>query len=229
VVACFHALESGVKPHTLLFDLDGTLTDPKLGITRCMRYAFERLSVICPADEVLASSIGPPLRGTFATLLRTSDAAQIEQALGLYRQRFSTLGLYENEIYTDVPAMLDAVRGSGVAAFVATSKPKVYATRILEHFGLLNFFKGIYGPELDDRYDKAALLAQLLVQERVSAEGAVMIGDRGVDVLAAKANRVGSVGVMWGYGSEAELAEAGADLLCRHPDELLLTLAQLAT
>src|SRR4026208_1135182 len=93
-LGCFHALESGVKPHTLLFDLDGTLTDPKLGITRCMRYAFERLSALCPPGEVLPSAMGPPLRGTFATLLRTSDAAQIEQALDLYRQRFSTLGLY---------------------------------------------------------------------------------------------------------------------------------------
>jgi phosphoglycolate phosphatase len=216
-----------VIPHTLLFDLDGTLTDPKVGITRCMRYAFERLSSTCPPDEVLASYIGPPLRGTFATLLRTSDTARIEQAISLYRQRFSMLGLYENEIYKGVPAMLDALARSGVAAFVATSKPRVYATRILEHFGLRGFFKAVYGPELEDQYhDKVALLADLLRQEQVRAEGAVMIGDRAVDVVAAKANKVGSVGVTWGYGSEAELAEAGADVLCRHPHELPMTLAQ---
>jgi phosphoglycolate phosphatase len=140
------------------------------------------------------------------------------------------LGLYENEIYTGVPALLDALARTGVAAFVATSKPRVYATRILEHFGLLGFFSAVYGPELDDQYhDKVALLANLLRQEQVRAEGAVMIGDRAVDVVAAKVNNVGSVGVTWGYGSEAELAEAGADVLCRHPDELLLTLGQFTT
>ena len=111
----------------LLFDLDGTLTDPRPGIVGCMRFALDRLGISCPSDDVLASYIGPPLRGTFATLLDTSDAERIEEALRLYRQRFADTGLYENKVYEGVPAMLDTLGRVACAAYVATSKPAVYA------------------------------------------------------------------------------------------------------
>lgn len=211
----------------LLFDLDGTLTDPRRGIVGSIRFALDRLQVSCPSDDVLAGYIGPPLRGTFATLLDTSDAERIEEALRLYRQRFTDTGLYENKVYEGVPAMLDAVGQAGCAAYVATSKPAVYAERIVSHFRLDHHFRKVYGAELDGRWDdKAELLAHLLATEGVSASASVMVGDRAADILAAKANEVRSIGVLWGYGSEAELTDAGADLLCRTPLELAAHLSE---
>jgi phosphoglycolate phosphatase len=205
----------------LLFDLDGTLTDPRPGIVGCIRHALDRLSVACPTDDALARHIGPPLRGTFATLLGTSETEQIEEAMRLYRERFAETGLYENQVYDGVPAMLEAVCKGASATYVATSKPAVYASRIVKHFGLNHHFTRVYGPELDGRFDdKAELLGHLLRTEAVAAEMAVMIGDREADIHAAKANGVRSVGVLWGYGTERELREAGADRLCATPQEL---------
>jgi phosphoglycolate phosphatase len=205
----------------LLFDLDGTLTDPKPGIVGCMRFALDQLRVSCPSDDVLAGYIGPPLRGTFATLLDTSDAGRIEEALRLYRQRFADTGLYENKVYEGVSAMLDTVGHMGCAAYVVTSKPAVYAERIVSHLRLGHHFRKVYGAELDGRWDdKAECLAYLLATEGVGPSASVMVGDRAVDIMAAKANEVRSIGVLWGYGSEAELTDAGADMLCRTPSEL---------
>jgi len=211
----------------LLFDLDGTLTDPRPGIVGCIRFALDRLRVSCPSDEVLAGYIGPPLRGTFATLLDTSDAERIEEALRLYRQRFADKGLYENKIYAGVPAMLDSVGHVARAAYVATSKPAVYAERIVSHFKLGHHFRKVYGAELDGRRDdKAELLAYLLATEGVEPSASVMVGDRSADIIAAKANEVRSIGVLWGYGSEEELTDAGADMLCRTPSELAQHLSE---
>jgi phosphoglycolate phosphatase len=169
----------------------------------------------------LASYIGPPLRGTFATLLDTSDSERIEEAVRLYRQRFADTGLYENTVYEGVPAMLETVGRVARAAYIVTSKPAVYAKRIVSHFKLDHHFRKVYGAELDGRWDdKAELLAHLLATERVGPSASLMVGDRAADIMAAKANKVRSIGVLWGYGSEAELKEAGADVLCRTPSEL---------
>jgi phosphoglycolate phosphatase len=209
----------------LLFDLDGTLTDPKPGITGCIRFALDQLGVSCPADDVLVTFIGPPLRGTFAMLLDTLETARIEEAMGFYRQRFADTGLYENVVYDGVPDMLEQAGSLAAAAYVATSKPAVYAERIVNHFGLSRHFRKVYGPELDGRReDKAELLAWLLASEGVKPQAAVMIGDREADVRAAKANGLRSIGVLWGYGSEQELLDAGADVVCRTPSDLALYL-----
>lgn len=205
----------------LLFDLDGTLSDPRSGIVGCIRFALDQLGSPCPSDDVLATFIGPPLRATFATLLETTETSRVEAAMHLYRQRFVCSGLYDNQVYAGVPDMLEQAREIATAMFVATSKPAVYAERILQHFGLDHHFRKVYGAELDGRRDdKVELLAYLLAREGVDAEAAVMVGDRAVDVRSAKANRVGSIGVLWGYGSEQELRDAGADVLCKTPSEL---------
>jgi phosphoglycolate phosphatase len=210
-----------------LFDLDGTLTDPRPGIVGSIRFALEQLQISCPSDDVLAGYIGPPLRGTFATLLDTSDAKRIEKALRLYRQRFAETGLYENKVYEGVPAMLEAVGRVACAAYVATSKPAVYAERIVNHFKLGHHFRKVYGAELDGRWDdKAELLAHLLATEGVEPSASVMVGDRSADIMAARANEVRSIGVLWGYGSEIELRDAGAHMLCRTPSELAAHLSQ---
>src|SRR5687767_7374603 len=133
---CSSTSRHRLTTRVLLFDLDGTLTDPKPGIVGCMRFALDQLRVSCPSDDVLASYIGPPLRGTFARLLDTSDAERIEEALRLYRQRFADAGLYENKVYDGVSAMLDTVAQLDCVAYLVTSKPAVYAERIVSHFRL---------------------------------------------------------------------------------------------
>lgn len=214
-------------PSVLLFDLDGTLTDPRPGIVRCMRYALGELGAPCPSDDVLASFIGPSLRGTFATILETSDRALVERALELYREEYGVGGLFENHVYDGVIPMLDAVRLEASALFVATLKPKPYADRIVQRLGLARYFAGVYGPEMEGKYDdKVELLAHLLAAERISPESAIMIGDRAGDIVAARANDLRSIGVLWGYGSASELADAGADLLCASPGDLAARLAE---
>ena len=213
----------------LLFDLDGTLTDPKSGIVRCIRHALDTLGAPCPPDDVLASFIGPSLRSTFATLLETTDRRLIERALALYRDEYGTTGLFENQVYAGISQMLDHTRAVASASFVATLKPKLYADRIVRRLGLEPFFAGVYGPEMEGRFDdKTDLIAYLLATEKVAPEHAVMIGDRAGDVVGARANRVRSIGVLWGYGSAAELTGAGADDLCRSPVELAACLGRLA-
>ena len=214
----------------LFFDLDGTLTDPGPGIVRCMRYAFDKLGAACPHDDdVLASFIGPSLRGTFGTLLGTTDAAVVERALALYREEYGVTGLFENAVYDGVVDMLERACPAASASFVATLKPKVYADRIVHRLGLARYFAGVYGSELEGRFDdKTDLLAELLAIERIRAEDAVMIGDRAGDIVAARAHGISSIGVLWGYGSRSELADAGADVLCASPGELASCLARIS-
>jgi phosphoglycolate phosphatase len=207
----------------LLFDLDGTLADPKQGILGCIRYALERMQIeISPATQ-LEPFIGPPLRDTFKSLLGDGhgDAANIETAVRFYRERFTTLGLYENEVYDGIPQCLERLRPAVETIHLATSKPRVYAERIIEHFELERYFDAIYGSELDGRRgDKTELIAHLLAREGLDAANTVMIGDRSYDVIGAKNNRLRVIGVLWGYGSPDELEQAGADRLCAHPGEL---------
>ena len=213
----------------LLFDLDGTLTDPRPGIVRCMKHALDRIGAPCPSGDVLASFIGPSLRGTFATLLDTSDRGLIERAMALYREEYGDAGLFENHVYNGVAQMLDHVRLITPALFVATLKLKAYADRIVHHLGLDRYFAGVYGSELEGRFDdKIDLLAHLLATEGISAERAIMIGDRAGDIVGARANRVRSIGVLWGYGSESELADACADGLCASPSELASCFSRIA-
>ncbi len=152
----------------------------------------------------------------------------VERALALYREQYADTGLFENHVYEGVAPMLDDVPRMASAASVATLKPRVYADRIVHHLGLARHFDAVYGPELDGRLDvKAELLAHLLAVEKIASANAVMIGDRAGDIVAAQANGVRSIGVLWGYGSRAELLDARADGLCGAPGELASCLAQL--
>lgn len=211
-----------------LFDLDGTLTDSRLGIARCIRYALERVPHPCPSDDVLETFIGPSLRTGFARLLGTSDGTRIELALALYRERYVAAGLFENEVYAGVPRMLEDLRRTATRAFVVTSKPRVYAERVVRHFGLERHFARVYGPDLGGRFDdKAELIAHVLEAERLARGAAVMIGDRAADMIAAKRNDVRAVGALWGFGSERELLDAGAEALCPEPRALPACLAAI--
>ncbi|RYG39409.1 HAD family hydrolase [bacterium] len=205
--------------NAVLFDLDGTLTDPKIGITRCIAHALERLGrPIVPPDE-LTWCIGPPLVASFPTLLGSEDPVLVDQAIALYRERFTEIGLFENAVYEGVPEMLDTLRASGYQLFVATSKPLPYAIRILDHFALADAFENVYGSGLDGSLsDKGDLLIHALMDADLVPETTFMVGDRKHDVLGARRAGLECLGVLYGYGSQSELTEAGAAVLCATPD-----------
>lgn len=208
-------------PTTLLFDLDGTLTDPKEGITRCIAHALLCMGRTPPPLDELAFAIGPPLRPTFGRLLQTDDRGHIEAALAAYRERFATVGLFENTLYANIRESLQHAHDAGHRLFLATSKPHVYATRILDHFAIAPYFSGVYGCELDGRRDdKAELIAHLLEIEGLAAAQCRMFGDRMHDVIGAAKNGIETIGVTWGYGSADELTRAGARALCHAPADL---------
>lgn len=208
-----------MKGTCLLFDLDGTLSDPRVGITSCIRYALEKLGRQPPPDAELLEFIGPPLHGSFAQMLGSQQAAS--RALAHYRERFGRVGLYENELYAGIQAALHELSGRCEQMYVVTSKPTVYAQKIIHHFALQNFFRCTYGSNLDGTLaDKTDLIGWVLRQEDIAAGDAVMIGDRRHDIVGARANHVASIGVLWGYGSKQELVDSGADKLCARPDLL---------
>lgn len=205
----------------ILFDLDGTLTDPKEGITRSIAHALERMGVEPPPLDDLAFAIGPPLRASLARLLATDSRDAVERALAHYRERFADVGLYENAPYEGIAESLAVLRAAGRPLFVATSKPEVYATRIVRHFALEAHFEAVHGCELDGtREDKRELIAHLLRRHGLSGERATMVGDRGVDMAAARMHGLRAVGATWGYGSREELLDAGAGRLLDSPREL---------
>lgn len=203
---------------TLFFDLDGTLTDPREGILRSIRHALDCLGHQVPDDETLLDCIGPPLLDTFRNLVG-EDAGR--DALAYYRERFGTIGWQENRLIDGIAGVLGRLSERGAVLYVATSKPRMFAERIVTHFGLGPHFSGIFGAELDGtRADKRELLRY--AKHMTGTHGdAVMIGDRKFDVLAGQANGMHTVGVTWGFGSTLELEAAGADVLVHEPPELL--------
>jgi phosphoglycolate phosphatase len=204
----------------LLCDLDGTLTDPGLGITRCLQHALSALGEAVPPTQDLTWCVGPPLRDTFAKLLGKSDPEMLDRAIGLYRERFVSVGMFENAVYPGVAAGLRQLKSAGHQLWVVTSKPHVYARRILDHFGLSDAFVSVYGSELSgENSDKAELIRHVLSAERFG-ERPKMVGDRRHDIEAAHANGLLGIGVLWGYGSRAELEAAGADRLVESMEQL---------
>jgi phosphoglycolate phosphatase len=201
----------------IYFDLDGTLTDPKPGITRSIQYALQKLGHhTVPTEDELTWCIGPPLRASFAKILGADDHA--DRAVSLYRERFSNVGLYENGVYDGIGDVLTTLSQSGQRLFVATSKPHVFATRIVEHFGLRHHFEQVFGSELDGtRVDKSDLLQYALKIAAVDPAKTVMIGDRSHDMVGAGNNGMKRIGVLYGYGSKDELIGAGAQQVCATP------------
>jgi phosphoglycolate phosphatase len=205
---------------TIFFDLDGTLTDPKPGITGSIQYALEKLGREVPSQDALAWCIGPPLRASFVTLL--GGEAHADRGVELYRERFGDIGLFENSVYPEIAGVLAKLSEADFRMFVATSKPHVFARRIVDHFGLNRHFEHVFGSELDGtRVHKADLIAYALEQTGADPSRSLMIGDRSHDVLGAKANGIDAIGVTYGYGSREELIAAGARHLCVSPRAVL--------
>jgi phosphoglycolate phosphatase len=212
----------------LIFDLDGTLTDPREGITRCFLHVLERLQLPMQPQRELERFIGPPLRDALAELIGSRDAVAVEDATTIYRERFGTVGLFENFPYPAIRQALTQLREQDHTLWVCTSKAGVYAKRILDHFELSAFFSAIYGCELDGALsDKAELLAHILERHAIDPARAIMIGDRKHDIHAARRNGLRSIGVLYGFGDEGELREAGADALCPSVADLGAVIARL--
>ncbi len=215
--------------HTILFDLDGTLTDARNGITRCIQYSLGRLKRDVPSGDDLLWCIGPPLRQSFSHLLGSNDSVLVEQAMDYYRERFSSTGLYENTVYPGISPALRSLHASGLNLFLATAKPTVFATRILDHFDLTQFFRGVYGSELDGRLsDKTDLVAHILSTEGLDPRSTLIVGDRSHDVVGGQANGIRTAMVTYGYGSPAEIEAAQPDFVF-HTPRALAALAEKAT
>lgn len=208
----------------LLFDLDGTLTDPKVGITTCVQYALESLGIHEPDLDKLECFIGPPLKNSFMEFYGLKEE-QAEAAIEKYRERFNNIGLFENEIYKGVPKMLKTLKKNGFHLAVASSKPTVFVERILEHFHIAEYFEAVVGSELDGtRVNKDEVIQEALRRlfkgRQVNRDGIYMIGDRKFDTEGARKMGIESVGVTYGYGDMAELMGAHTDYIVRTVPEL---------
>lgn len=209
----------------ILFDLDGTLTDPKLGITSCVQYALDKFGIKEPDRDKLEPFIGPPLSDSFREFYGFDDE-KAKQAIAYYRERFSTIGLFENEIYPGIPQMLEELQKAGKHLAVASSKPTVFVTQILEHFEIRAYFEVIVGSELDGTRAKKEEVVDEALRQLLRGDAAkkrrdiVMVGDRKYDIEGAKAYHIASIGVTYGYAADGELEEADADVVVGTVEEL---------
>lgn len=203
----------------LFLDLDGTLVDSAPGILASIRGAVAQLADPIPDATDLTWVIGPPIRDVLRQFL--GDRAHPEEGLRLYRQRYSERGLYEALVYPGVLEALAHHQARGARLFICTSKARVFAERVADHFGLSPFLSGVYGSELDGRReDKAELIGHILETEGLEAADVCMVGDRLHDVHGAARHGVPTIGVCWGFGGRAELEAAGAALVIDQADEL---------
>ena len=205
-----------------LFDLDGTLTDPGIGITNSVMYALKKFDIIEPDRRKLYPFIGPPLLESFQKYYGFTEI-QANDAIEYYREYFRAGGIFENSVYEGIPEMLGDLKRREVFIALATSKPYEFALEILKHFDLYQYFEYIGAATMDGRISKKAdVIADLLDKLEIEDKKSVlMVGDRDQDIEGAKKNDLTSAGVLWGYGSLEELQGAGADYLVSEPGELI--------
>lgn len=207
---------------TILFDLDGTLTDSGEGILNCAELALRHFGLPIPDRQTLRVFVGPPLHDTFVKFGVPEDKA--EEAVAVYRSRYTTVGKFENTPYPGVHEMLQALKDQGHTLLVATSKPEGMSIEITDKFDLSKYFSRICGATMDrSRSSKEDVIAYLLEQNG-TAENMVMVGDTAFDVLGAAAHKIPTIGVSWGYGSVEEMKNAGAVAIAYSMDELLTLL-----
>lgn len=205
----------------ILFDLDGTLTDPKEGITKSVAYALESFGIHVEDLDSLCKFIGPPLKESFMVYYELDDA-QGDQAVEKYRERFAVTGLFENKVYPGIREMLEFLKEQGKTLLVATSKPSIYARQILEHFDLMKYFTFLSGSELDGtRVDKAEVITYALQENKIQdLSKVIMIGDREHDIIGANKNGIDSIGVLYGYGCREEFEKNQASYVAKQVEEL---------
>lgn len=203
----------------VLFDLDGTLTDSAPGIINCIKYACGKMGLGLPPDEILLSFVGPPLKDMMAKVFSLSDE-DAEKMLALYRERFSKIGLFENSVYPGALDMLKRVKASGAKTALATSKPKIYAEKICDKFGITEYLDVLEGSLLSgEKVKKADVMLSALDELSAETEKTVMVGDRSFDINAAKILNIDSLAVTYGYAEEGEISLACPTYTASTPKE----------
>lgn len=206
---------------TVFFDLDGTLTESGTGITRSAAYALRKFGIEETDQKKLDRFVGPPLIESF-TRFYGFDMEKTMEAVGYFREYFSTIGIFENAVYDGVEEMLQTLCDHGIRCVIATSKPEQFAVQVLEHFGLERYFSAVAGATMDEsRTDKADVIAYALEKTGLtSRDDIVMVGDREHDIIGARKNNLPAIGVLYGYGSREELEQAGAVAIAETPMDL---------
>ena len=210
-----------MKIHSILFDLDGTLTDSGEGIMNAVRYTLERYEKEATEEE-LRSFIGPPLQTQFEQFLKVSEE-EGKRAVSIYREYYTKRGIYENKVYPGIPDVLKQLKQAGFRLCIATSKPEKFAVQIAEHFNFAQYFDRIGGALMDgNRTKKREVIEYVLTEEQIGdqREGILMVGDRKHDICGAKQTGLRSMGVLYGYGSQEELETAGADWIVETPEDI---------
>lgn len=205
----------------IFFDLDGTLTDPMIGITKSVRHALRSYGIEAERLEDLCPFIGPPLKDSFMKYYGFSSEKALE-AVGRFREYFSVTGIFENKEYPGIKEMLADLKGAGKHLYVATSKPEVFAKQILDHFQMTEYFEFVGGADLGETRVKKGDVIQYVLEETgiTDLKQIVMVGDREHDVIGAKEAGIESVAVLYGYGNREEFETAGADWVVETVEEL---------
>ena len=203
---------------TLIFDLDGTLTDPAVGIVRCMNYALTTMGFPPRFEKDITPYIGPPLEIALRGLSGSEDAECIRQLIVAYRERYGEFGYAENTVYTGIYPMLDSLLASGARMGVCTSKYEKYAIKVLKEFNLFDYFEFVSGS--DYQLAKSEQLAELRNAGAITGNS-LMIGDRAIDLTSAQQNGLPGAGVLWGYGSREELVREHPVFIAESPQDLL--------
>lgn len=209
-----------MKYKNILFDLDGTLTEPKEGILNSVRFALDKLGI--KENEVgdLMKFIGPPLHASFRDFCGLSGEA-VEDGVRYFREYYAEKGINENEIFPGVAELLEELQKTGANSFIATSKPTVFAEKVLEQFGIDKYFQCVLGSNLNGTESgKPEIISHIIEKFKLEKESTIMIGDRFYDIIGAKENGIDSIGVTFGYGSGSELKEAKATHICKSVKEI---------
>ena len=210
----------------ILFDLDGTLTNPKEGITKCVQHALRHFGIERDCEE-LVEFIGPPLKEQFMKYASLSEKDG-EKAVKIYRERFAPIGIFENEIYDGIIPMMQTLKEAGKVMVIATSKPEIFARKIADKYGITPYIDDLFGSELDGRNtDKALVIKNAMKKLGADKENTIMVGDREHDVIGAKKNGIKCIGVTYGFAREGELQKSGASALANSPYALLEILSAM--
>ena len=204
----------------ILFDLDGTLTNPEEGITNSVAYSLEYYGIHIEDKTTLRKFIGPPLKESYMVYYNFDDK-KAEEAVAKYREYFAPKGVFENKVFSDIPMLLQKLKYKGLKLVVATSKPEIYAKKIVEHFDLDKYFEAVCGSELNGRRtNKAQVIKYAMDMFNMDKDNTIMVGDRFHDINGAKENGIASIGVLFGFGSEEELISAGADYIAKNTKDI---------
>jgi phosphoglycolate phosphatase len=210
-----------MKYHHILFDLDGTLTDPYLGITNSVKYALNKFNITEQNDHQLKLFIGPPLEQSFMEYYNFNKN-EAKKAIEFYREYYSVKGIYENKLYHGIDTVLEILNNKNRNCIVATSKLEEYAVTVLRHFKIDLYFKRVTGSNLEGtRVEKGEIIKYIIEKDQLEKEKTIMVGDRKYDIIGAKNNGVDSIGVLYGYGTKEELEEVKPTYLCNSIDKLL--------